>query len=172
MELQNQRRFTEAIAEYDAAIRLNPQYAPAYNNRGIVYDDLGEFERAIADFDEAIRLAPKGALVYNNRGGVYFKLGQYQRAIQDYNEAIKWLNLAAEQGDSIAQWTLGEMYENGEGFPQDLIHAHMWFNIAASAGYDFGRENRDRVSKKMNAEQIAKAQKLARDCVAKNYKGC
>ena len=36
LELQKQRRFTEAIAEYDEATRLNPQYAPAYNNRGIV----------------------------------------------------------------------------------------------------------------------------------------
>ena len=89
LELQNQRRYTEAIAEYDAAIRLNPQYQPAYNNRGIIYDDLGELKRAIVDYDEAIRLAPKGALVYNNRGGVYFKLGQYQRAIQDYDEAIR-----------------------------------------------------------------------------------
>ena len=89
LDLQNQRRYTKAIAEYDVAIRLNPHHASAYNNRGFIYDELGELKRALADYSEAIRLGPKGTLYYNNRGGTYFKLGQYQRAIQDYDHAIR-----------------------------------------------------------------------------------
>jgi uncharacterized protein len=64
------------------------------------------------------------------------------------------------------------MYKYGDGVLQDNVYAHMWANIAASLGSEKGKENRDNVAKKMTAEQIAEAQKLARECVNKNYKGC
>ena len=37
---------------------LDPQYAKAYNNRGIAYQKLGQTKRANQDYDEAIRLDP------------------------------------------------------------------------------------------------------------------
>ena len=45
-----------AIADYNEAIRLNPTFAPAYNNRGNAKDDLGDKQGAIADFRESARL--------------------------------------------------------------------------------------------------------------------
>ena len=67
----------EAVADYDEAIRLNPNDDDAYNNRGIVKANLGQHEEAIADFDEAIRLNPNYAKAYSNRGIVKASLGQY-----------------------------------------------------------------------------------------------
>ena len=64
-----------AIEDYDEAIRLNPQYADAYNKRGIAYGDLGQYERAIEDWDEAIRLDPQYGNAYYNRGIAYGYLG-------------------------------------------------------------------------------------------------
>ena len=60
----------------------------------------------------------------------------------------------------------------GNGVIQDMVHAHMWFNIAASRGHEDAKKNRDIVSKRMTKEQIAKAQELARECERKDYKGC
>ena len=91
---------------------------------------------------------------------------------QDYEEAAKWYRLAAEQGNARAQFNLGVMYENGEGVAQDLIRAHMWWNIAAANGDDDAREARDDIAKEMTADQIEKAEQLARECVRKGYKGC
>ena len=71
-----------------------------------------------------------------------------------------------------AQYNLGVMYENGQGVPLDYVRAHMWYNIAASKGVGNAKKNRDIVVKKMTPEQIEKAQKLAQECAAKNYKGC
>ena len=49
-----------AIADYTEAIRLDPKYANAYNNRGVsLQADKGDYDRAIADYNEAIRLDPK-----------------------------------------------------------------------------------------------------------------
>ena len=49
----------------------------------------------------------------------------------------------------------------------------MWYNIAASNDDDeFKKEMRDMTADKMSSEQIAEAQKLARECIKKNYKDC
>jgi tetratricopeptide (TPR) repeat protein len=81
--------YDRAIADYDAAIRLNPTSAGIYNNRGFAHDNKGNFDRAIADFNEAIRLDPKIAMVYANRGVSYNNKGDYDRAIADFTEAIR-----------------------------------------------------------------------------------
>ena len=91
---------------------------------------------------------------------------------QDYRKAVKWYRLAAEQNHQQGQYNLGVMYNNGYGVIQDYVLAHMWLNIAASNGYKDGVEARDSLAKNITPEQIAEAQKLARECVKKNYKGC
>ena len=60
-----------AIQDPKSAIRLDPQLALAYNNRGDAYRDLGRYQKAIQDYNEAIRLDPQLALAYNNRGDAY-----------------------------------------------------------------------------------------------------
>jgi TPR repeat protein len=91
---------------------------------------------------------------------------------KDNKIAVKWFRLAADQGDADAQNNLGFMYGNGQGLPQDYIRAHMWWNLAASSGNKEAVPGRDAVSKHMTPAQIADAQKLARECVRKKYKGC
>jgi len=102
--------------------------------------------------------------------GVMYDNGQ--GVVQDYKEAAKWYRKAAEQGNSNAQNNLGALYADGAGVIQDNVMAHMWYNIAASSGDADAINNRDIVAKNMTTAQIAEAQKLARECVAKNYKGC
>ena len=64
------------------------------------------------------------------------------------------------------------MYQNGKGVLQDDIYAHMWYNIAASSGDENADKAREIVAGKMTSADISAARKLARDCVASNYKGC
>ena len=78
-----------AIADYDIAIRLNPDDATAYNSRGIAKSMLGQHFAAIADYDIAIHLNPDDAKAYNNRGNAKYQLGQYFAAIADYDIAIR-----------------------------------------------------------------------------------
>jgi len=64
------------------------------------------------------------------------------------------------------------MYRDGDGVIQDFVKAHMWANIASSLGAEDAAGLRDKVANKMTPEQIGEAQRLARECVAANYKGC
>lgn len=79
----------EAIADYDAALRINPDYAKAYDNRGIAYYIKGEYDRAIADFDAALRLDPDFADAFHSRGMTYGMKGEYDRSIGDHDAALR-----------------------------------------------------------------------------------
>ncbi len=89
----------------------------------------------------------------------------YQRG--DYATAIRELRPLAEQGVAEAQYSLGIMYGDGLGVPQDYVQAHMWFDLAVSRyppgeGRDEVVKNRDIVAERMSPAQISEAQKLAR----------
>lgn len=89
LTFQEKGEYEEAIKHYDQAIRINPQDATAYNNRGIATDALGRHGQAIADFDQAIRINPQRTQAYNNRGSAKSELGRHEEAIVDYNQAIR-----------------------------------------------------------------------------------
>ena len=86
---ERQALYDRAIADFTQAIRLDPNSAQAYRERGVVYSDRGDPDRGIADLNQSIRLAPNYALAYNNRGNMYRRKGDYDRAIADYNQAIR-----------------------------------------------------------------------------------
>jgi hypothetical protein len=89
---------------------------------------------------------------------------------KDYAEAVRWYRRAANQGSMGAQYYLGFMYANGLGVPQDFIEAYKWFNLAGACNYPVGiscaesfvreiAQNRDLISERMTANQIAEAQR-------------
>ena len=89
---------------------------------------------------------------------------------QDYKEAVKWYRKAAEQGYTIAQFSLGLMYREGQGVVQDYVQAHKWFNIASANGITWGSEKRNIIAKKMTSADKSKAQKLAREWIQNHKK--
>jgi peptidoglycan hydrolase-like protein with peptidoglycan-binding domain len=82
---------------------------------------------------------------------------------KDYRTALKEFKLLADQGDADAQFFLGHMYASGKGVLQDYIKAHVWFNISAAQGNENAAATRDKIAERMTIQQIAKAQKLARE---------
>ena len=136
--------------------------------KGLTAAQSGDFATALREFTP---LAEQGdALAQSNLGLMYDNgIG----VPQDYKTAVKWYKLSAKQGSANAQTNLGVMYYNGTGVLQDYVRSHMWLNIAASSGESKNAsKNRDLIAKKMSSSQIETAQKLARECVRKKYKGC
>jgi tetratricopeptide (TPR) repeat protein len=79
----------EQLRCYSEAIRLNPDYAFAYNNRGIVRLNKGDRDGALKDYGEAIRLDADYAFAYKNRGNARAVKGDFDGALKDYGEAIR-----------------------------------------------------------------------------------
>jgi TPR repeat protein len=98
---------------------------------------------------------------------------------KNHAQALHWLTLVSEQNSNdrdlvaMVRFDLGRGYRDGLGVPQDYVRAHMWINLSAAIDrIGAYRSLRDDLERRMTREQIAKAQQMANDCVAKNYKKC
>jgi TPR repeat protein len=69
-------------------------------------------------------------------GAAYEKSGRGIK--QDYEQAIKWLGKSAKQGNPDAEFLLGQMYENAEGFSRDYTKAAEWYRVACENRPDRG----------------------------------
>ncbi|MBK1987805.1 tetratricopeptide repeat protein [Sphaerospermopsis aphanizomenoides BCCUSP55] len=70
-------------------IKISPNDAIAYKNRGNTLAEFGDYEGAIADYNQAIKINSDYADAYYSRGNAYFDLGNHAAAIDDFNKVIK-----------------------------------------------------------------------------------
>jgi TPR repeat protein len=141
---------------------------------GFAQNDLGAMyqhgDGVLQDYEEAARLyrlgAEKGYMVaQSNLAAMYYK----DRGVrQDVREAFRLETLAAEQNFGLAQRMLGIMYMDGTGIPQDYVQAHKWLNLSNAQGDKEAGVLRDELAKRMTLDQIAEAQKLAREWTPNN----
>ena len=115
--------------------------------------------------DELRAKAEQGDVQAQYNLGIMYETGR--GGPQDEAEAVRWYRLAAEQGDAEAQFNLGAMHASGRGVPQDDVTAHMWFNLAEShstgAHQNQATQYRDIMADRLNSDQLAEAQRLARE---------
>lgn len=96
-----------------AAPESEGNLAWVFNNRGLAFETVRNFERALADYNTALLLDPTYAVGYNNRGNVHARLGDLDAAIADHSQAVEidpdyadaWYNRGAdyeETGDLVS----------------------------------------------------------------------
>jgi lipoprotein NlpI len=105
--------FDAAIADFDQAIRLYPNYKYAFISRCAVHNIKGDFDRAIADCDRAAQLDPEDARVYRNRGILHLHNGSLSKSLADLDEARRldpgsaygalWREIVARRSDQPSQ---------------------------------------------------------------------
>jgi tetratricopeptide (TPR) repeat protein len=83
------KNFDRAIADYDAAIELNPKFTLAYGARSLAYCTKGDHDRGIEDADQAIRIEPQSAEMHMLRGNCNNEKGAWGQALADFTESIK-----------------------------------------------------------------------------------
>ncbi len=81
--------FIGAIASYDQALEIKPDFHEAWYNRGIALRNLGRFEDAIASYDQALEIKPDFHEAWNNRGNALRNLGRFEDAIASYDQALE-----------------------------------------------------------------------------------
>jgi len=88
-DLLKQGRLDEAIAEFERAVEVDPNYAAAYFNLAYAYERRDRIDDAIAQYKKAIQLEPGNVLGHNNLGVLLDKKGLYDEAIGIFERALK-----------------------------------------------------------------------------------
>ncbi len=86
-----------AIASYQTAVTLRPQFREAQNNLGLLYEALGDLDRAEQSFRAALGNVLSGgresregyALAHYNLGRLYEKRAAYDAAIREFQTAVR-----------------------------------------------------------------------------------
>lgn len=89
-ETYKQREFEkhqEAIVDFDKAIELDSKSVFAYNNRGVVKVEVGDYQGAILDYDKVLEINPQFVSAYKNRGVAKSALGDDEGADEDFATA-------------------------------------------------------------------------------------
>ena len=96
--------YKDAIQAFDLVIRSMPEFAEAYNGRGLAFYKDERPELALEDFDKAIEIKPTFAQAYANRGVLHLESGDTERAIADLEKALSLYDRVLDP-DIIAQVT-------------------------------------------------------------------
>jgi TPR repeat protein len=120
-------QWNEVVSDCTTAIALSANYQDCFNRRGFAYFKLLKYDLALADLDEAVRLAPEWAIPRNNRAVLYEAMGNFEAAFRDYGRA-------AALGNVNAMFSLGVLYEKGQGISQNTSEAINWYQKAADRG--------------------------------------
>jgi uncharacterized protein len=151
--------------DYDTAVRLIRPLADQGDSSAQTF--LGQLFRVVIPPDNAAaaswysKAAEHGDAFAQGQLGFLYANGL--GVTQDHAAAASWYRKAANQGRANTQASLGLMYVFGLGVPQDYVTAHMWFDLAAARGNRDAVRDRDKIAAQMTPEQIAEAQKLARE---------
>ena len=99
--------YDQAIEDYTALIALNPQDI-YYNRRGLIYEELENWQAAKKDYTSSLEVHPNWSISYNNRGYVNMKIGKYDEAKKDFELALKNSPALASAAINLAgyYWTV------------------------------------------------------------------
>ena len=127
-----------------------------HNYASYLWQDEGELERARAWYEKAAN----AGLVESKVNLAIFLL-QGKGGSQDADTGVRLLQHASESGVAVAQFMLGQVYQEGIATVQNYILAHAWYNLASALGDRRAREARDSLAAQMSPGQLEQAQQEA-----------
>jgi tetratricopeptide (TPR) repeat protein len=87
--LINLKRYEEALAACEQAIRLDPNDARAYTGKGLALRNLKRHEEALVAYDQAIRLDPTNTDAYTGKGLALGNLKRHEEALAAFDQALR-----------------------------------------------------------------------------------
>jgi tetratricopeptide (TPR) repeat protein len=106
MRLMEPRHYADAIARFDHAIAIWPEFANAYFERGVAYQNLNQTDQAMADLDRAVGYNPELAHAYTAQGAIFRSRGDSSQAMRVFAKAIQI------GSDADAYFERGQTYES------------------------------------------------------------
>ncbi len=142
-QYSDEDNFDLAIAKYEKAISICPNFPEAENNLGFALYKKGRFFDAIVHYRNAIRIKPDYATAFNNLGVVYYSIGDYDKAISSYNKAVELRPDYAK-----AHMNLASCYFKQGKYEEALGKYHEAKKI--DKAYVSERVNREKIKGKLN----------------------
>ena len=89
LDLARHGKFDEAVAEYQKALEIKPDYADAHNNLAAALAARGQIKEAVGHYQTALKIDPGYADAHNNLGNVLNSCGERDEAIAHYQRALE-----------------------------------------------------------------------------------
>lgn len=148
LKLQS-RSFEAALSNFEKALEMRNLYPDKeiisnenlpliYNNIGISYENMGDYDQAIAFYQKALAIGSRlsnveqvTSMVYNNLGKTYTLKAMYGEALQALNKALKIREATANKWGQAASFrNLGSLYEEQELYDEALKHLYKGLKLA------------------------------------------
>src|SRR5438132_7102974 len=139
----------QSVKEFERAISLNPNYAPAHQWYGLgPLSAVGEFDKAIAEEKRALELDPVSPIINADLGSVYTLARRYDEAIAQLRDTVE-MNPQFYGGHRCLGWALELKGATGEAIAEyhkafELSDDPMMFAMLAHAEASIGKQNQAR----------------------------
>jgi len=110
-------RYDQAIADFTAAVKLEPTVAKHYYNRGVADFEKGDDTAALADFDAALKIEPHDRLPAFARAQLYLSRGDRAAAQKAYDAVI-----ASAPTDPNPIWQAGNAFSFAKDFDTAIAY--------------------------------------------------
>jgi len=117
-ELAKQGKLDEAIEAFNRAIKLDPKFSEAWNNKGVALLRQGKYDKALEACNKAIDINPEYVEAWNNKGYIFNKQGKYDKALEALDKATSINPL------SVAAWNNKGIAFDGQGNYGEAIKAY------------------------------------------------
>jgi tetratricopeptide (TPR) repeat protein len=116
-EESSQGNYDRAIEHLLKAVRDEPNFFEAYNNLGVQYQKLKQWESAIKAFQKALALRNTSVKSYIGLGSVYLTLGQLDSAIESFSSALR-----LDSNSVYAHLALGQIFFQKQNYEAAQDH--------------------------------------------------
>jgi serine/threonine protein kinase/tetratricopeptide (TPR) repeat protein len=134
------KAFADALADFEAALAVNPRSATALQCKARAYSMAGENKQAVAVLTELLTVHPESLDALSGRAMLYSRLGERAKAHADAEEALR-----LGEGRARTTYQLAGVYAmTSKSHPEDKREAFRLLDLALRAGFGFHLLEHDR----------------------------
>jgi tetratricopeptide (TPR) repeat protein len=121
----------KAIEHLEKAVKVDPKFYEAFNNLGVQYQKMKQWDKAIGAYQQAISIRNDSAKPHINLGNLYLVLQQTELAIESFKQA-----LAFDPNSVVAHLALGQIYFREQKFDLAAEHLETATRLAPHKSHD------------------------------------
>ncbi|NIT58239.1 MAG: protein kinase [Phycisphaerae bacterium] len=125
---RDQEFYDEAIAEFNKALALDPNFGLAIRDLAKTYAQMENYEKAIEHLERYASVSPGDPLPFTSMADIFFKMGRLDEAISKYKEALE------VKPDFGSEWLIGYMYALQEDYHEAMKWIEQAITMAPSPG--------------------------------------